>query len=72
MAEDFQKQLEQLNMDTRAFQTLEEEIKKVIQELSEDAIDLRTIFYNFDTFEDAKKRLEEIKLEIRRKVDDSL
>jgi TRAP-type C4-dicarboxylate transport system substrate-binding protein len=37
MAEDFQKQLEMLNMDTRAFQHLEEEIKKVIQELSEDA-----------------------------------
>ena len=45
---------------------------KVQYELSDDAIDLRTIFYNFDTFEDAKKRLEEIKLEIRRKVDDSL
>jgi len=37
MAEEFQKQLEQLNMDARAFATLEEEIKKVIQELSEDA-----------------------------------
>ena len=37
MADDFQKQLEQLNMDTRAFQTLEDEIKKVIQELSDDA-----------------------------------
>ena len=45
---------------------------KIQYELSDDAIDLRTIFYNFDTFEDAKKRLEEIKLEIRRKVDDSL
>ena len=45
---------------------------RIQYELSDDAIDLRTIFYNFDTFEDAKKRLEEIKLEIRRKVDDSL
>ena len=45
---------------------------KIQYELFDDAIDLRTIFYNFDTFEDAKKRLEEIKLEIRRKVDDSL
>ena len=41
-------------------------------ELSDDAIDLRTISYAFDTFEDAKKRLEEITLEIRRKVNDSL
>ena len=45
---------------------------KIQYELCDDAIDLRTIFYNFDTFEDAKKHLEEIKLEIRRKVDDSL
>ena len=45
---------------------------RIQYELSDDVIDLRTIFYNFDTFEDAKKRLEEIKLEIRRKVDDSL
>ena len=45
---------------------------RIQYELSDDAIDLRTIFYNFDTFEDAKKRLEEIKLEIRRKVNDSL
>ena len=45
---------------------------RIQYELSDDAIDLRTIFYNFDTFEDAKKRLEEIKLEIRRKADDSL
>ena len=45
---------------------------RIQYELSDDAIDFRTIFYNFDTFEDAKKRLEEIKLEIRRKVDDSL
>ena len=45
---------------------------RIQYELSDDAIELRTIFYNFDTFEDAKKRLEEIKLEIRRKVDDSL
>ena len=45
---------------------------KIQYELSDDVIDLRTISYDFDTFEDAKKRLEEIKLEIRRKVDDSL
>ena len=45
---------------------------RIQYELSADAIDLRTIFYNFDTFEDAKKRLEELKLEIRRKVNDSL
>ena len=45
---------------------------RIQYELSDDAIDLRTIFYNFDTFEDAKKRLEEIKLEIRRTVNDSL
>ena len=45
---------------------------RIQYELSDDAIDLRTISYAFDTFEDAKKRLEEIKLEIRRKVDDSL
>jgi len=45
---------------------------RIQYELSDDAIDLRTIFYNFDTFEDAKKRLEEITLEIRRKANDSL
>ena len=45
---------------------------RIQYELSDDAIDLRTTFYKFNTFEDAKKRLEEIKLEIRRKVDDSL
>ena len=45
---------------------------RIQYELSDDAIDLRTISYDFDTFEDAKKRLEEIKLEIRRKVNDSL
>ena len=45
---------------------------KVQYELSDDAIDLRTISYGFDTFEDAKKRLEEITLEIRRKANDSL
>ena len=45
---------------------------RIQYQISDDDIDLRTIIYNFDTFEDAKKRLEEIKLEIRRKVDDSL
>ena len=45
---------------------------KVQYEVSDDAIDLRTISYDFDTFEDAKKHLEEIKLQIRREVNDSL
>tara|TARA_R100000664_G_C2652790_1_gene72641 strand:- start:25 stop:243 length:219 start_codon:yes stop_codon:yes gene_type:complete len=45
---------------------------RIQYEVSDDVIDMRTIFYDFDTFEDAKKYLEEIKLEIRRKIDDSL
>jgi hypothetical protein len=45
---------------------------RIQYEVSDDVIDMRTISFDFDTFEDAKKRLKEIKLEIRRKVNDSL
>ncbi len=38
---------------------------KVQYEVSNDVIDMRTISYDFDTFEDAKDRLKEIKLALR-------
>ena len=37
---------------------------KVQYEVSDDVIDMRTISYDFDTFEDAVDRLKEIKLAI--------
>ena len=37
---------------------------KVQYQVSDDVIDMRTISYDFDTFEDAVDRLKEIKLEI--------
>ena len=37
---------------------------KVQYEVSNDVIDMRTISYDFDTFEDAQNRLKEIRLAI--------